>query len=605
MRFPPSFDVGSARVLALAVLSFFASRSHAQLGLGTAFTYQGSLVDGAAPANGNFDFEFSLHDDPTAPAQVGATLSFEAGAGGTVVVTKGVFTVALDFGAVFDGGPRYLEIRVRPEDPGDTAPYTTLSPRVPIRPVPYAIFAETAGSANAIGGLDLDALDVRYNRILTVATLTANPSSILGGSVLSGIVRLDLSTSTAFDGGALEYGFDPDSTIFGPPPFSSSPTLDHLYTTAATAEGWVRDSLGDVAFDMVDIDVVPGGGTTVIGHDPFPPGSFGPFSALLMAAGRPLAICFHESPGVLVARRAADDAGSTWDSPVNVQFEPDLDRLSAALVAGNPALLFRDTTESIRYARAFDAEGSGWTPSASVASGTIYSNLADVGGLPAIAWKDTGGAMILRRCDDVAGFGGWDFSLILVPFYDATHVSLAMVSGRPAVAFRESASGDLRYLRADDAAGTSWPTAFPGSDFSVLLDSTGDTGFDPCMLEVDGRPAVAYRNGTDGDLRFVRANDAEGSAWGTPVVVDGSANDVGTAPFMTIVSGVPCISYHDATNLDVLFARASDASGSVWSPPVTVDGPNAMGTMTSIADVQGFPALLYHDATDGSLKFAR
>lgn len=129
--------------------------------MGTAFTYQGSLKDGAAAAEGDFDFEFQLFDAATGPGAVGPTLSFDVNGSGSVAVSKGVFTVELDFGgASFPGAARFLEIRVRPEDPTDTSPFTTLSPRVPIRPVPYSLFAEVAEDANnALFAADAGRLD--------------------------------------------------------------------------------------------------------------------------------------------------------------------------------------------------------------------------------------------------------------------------------------------------------------------------------------------------------------------------------------------------------------------------------------------------------------
>ena len=41
----------------------------------TEFTYQGSLKDGAAPANANYDFEFALFDAASGGTQIGSTLA--------------------------------------------------------------------------------------------------------------------------------------------------------------------------------------------------------------------------------------------------------------------------------------------------------------------------------------------------------------------------------------------------------------------------------------------------------------------------------------------------------------------------------------------------
>lgn len=76
----------------------------------SAFTYQGTLNDGATPANGAYDFEFALYDSGAGSTQVGSTLVLN-----NVAVENGFFTVSLDFGQVaFDGGARWLDISVRP-----------------------------------------------------------------------------------------------------------------------------------------------------------------------------------------------------------------------------------------------------------------------------------------------------------------------------------------------------------------------------------------------------------------------------------------------------------------------------------------------------------
>ncbi|MCX7993464.1 MAG: hypothetical protein N2651_07315 [Fimbriimonadales bacterium] len=106
--------------------------------LGQAFTYQGFLRQNGNPVNGNLTVTFTLFSHPTnsGPAQVGSPIMQN------VNVQNGLFTVELNFGAVWDGSDRWLEIRVGS---------TTLSPRVKINPTPYAIRAATAGTANPIG----------------------------------------------------------------------------------------------------------------------------------------------------------------------------------------------------------------------------------------------------------------------------------------------------------------------------------------------------------------------------------------------------------------------------------------------------------------------
>jgi len=107
----------------------------------TAFTYQGRLTDGASPANGGHDFMIGLFDTTSVGtgSQHGSTLTVS-----NVAVSNGIFTVQLDFGVCatcFDGGPRFLEIAVKP---ANGATFSTLGPRQPITSAPYALKSVTA-----------------------------------------------------------------------------------------------------------------------------------------------------------------------------------------------------------------------------------------------------------------------------------------------------------------------------------------------------------------------------------------------------------------------------------------------------------------------------
>ncbi len=109
--------------------------------LPTSFTYQGRLTDGGSPANGVYDLRFILFDAETGGAQVGGIVAKE-----DVTVTNGLFSVELDFGAsAFQGDARWLEIAVRPGSGSGATGYTVLSPRQPVSPAPYALYAKAAG----------------------------------------------------------------------------------------------------------------------------------------------------------------------------------------------------------------------------------------------------------------------------------------------------------------------------------------------------------------------------------------------------------------------------------------------------------------------------
>ena len=122
--------IAALALLALSTLNPQLSTARAQ---GTAFIYQGRLNDGGAVASGNYDLRFALYDAGANGNQVGNLLTNSA-----TTVSNGLFTVALDFGANFPGAARWLEIAARTNG---SANFTTLAPRQPLTPTPYAITA--------------------------------------------------------------------------------------------------------------------------------------------------------------------------------------------------------------------------------------------------------------------------------------------------------------------------------------------------------------------------------------------------------------------------------------------------------------------------------
>ena len=131
--------------------------------LDTGFFYQGLLTEAGTgkPNPGKFNFEhyWVLYDSPTGGLRVAGPVT------NVVEVTDGVFTTFIDFGAnVFDGRQYWLEIGLRTNT---TAAFTTLLPRQPVRPTPYALHALTSGgvAAAAINNAALAANAVSADKI--------------------------------------------------------------------------------------------------------------------------------------------------------------------------------------------------------------------------------------------------------------------------------------------------------------------------------------------------------------------------------------------------------------------------------------------------------
>jgi hypothetical protein len=113
--------------------------------MGSAFTYQGRLMDGNSPANGLYDLQFKLYDSPSDGNQLASIIDINE-----LDVLDGYLTVLLDFGSdVFIGNACWLEMGVRAGELNDPNAYTTLIPRQQITPTPYAL-----GYLNPLLGLE-------------------------------------------------------------------------------------------------------------------------------------------------------------------------------------------------------------------------------------------------------------------------------------------------------------------------------------------------------------------------------------------------------------------------------------------------------------------
>jgi hypothetical protein len=189
--------IHKTQIAATCLFLMIAMVAHAQT---TAFSYQGSLNDGATPASGTYEMEFKLFDALLGGAQVGSTVTDTS-----VAVVNGTFSVTLDFDAApFDGGAaRYLEISVRPS--GNPKPHTLLSPRQQIKSAPFSIQAKNSSTAdNATNSLQLGGVDATEY----VTTSSVGNQFIKNGSVLQPTSNFNISGNGQI-AGALGIGITP------------------------------------------------------------------------------------------------------------------------------------------------------------------------------------------------------------------------------------------------------------------------------------------------------------------------------------------------------------------------------------------------------------
>jgi len=415
--------------------------------VGTAFTYQGQLSDDESPAEGTYDFEFKLHDDPTSDSQVGSTVYVD-----DLDVSDGVFTTKLDFGSgVFTGEARYLEIGVRAGDSAGT--YTTLAPRQELTPAPYAHYALDSLSTESLQGHPVSDTVPTTGQLLRwngsawepatvgsgnqppVAVLQADPAVLLPGETAT---TLSLALSYDPEGGPLTYAFDPTGRTLGAPASYGGTAVTAAQYSASgdyLAAGWVKDASGAFHVARTLVSVYRFWNTIVDNAE-----SVGQYASLAVVDDRP-AIAYRDA-AYLKYVRATDETGSSWGTPVTVDSFGNVGQYaSLAMVDGHPAIAYYEgISDDVRYVRADDATGSSWASPVGVDSG------GDVG----------------------------------------RYASLAVVDGRPAIAYYDgSPNYDLKYVRATDETGSSWGTP-------VTVDSGGDVGWYASLAVVENRPAIAY-----------------------------------------------------------------------------------------------------------------
>ncbi len=174
------------------------------------------------------------------------------------------------------------------------------------------------------------------------------------------------------------------------------------------------------------------------------------------------------------------------------------------------------------------------------------------------------------------------------------YTSMLVVNGKPAIAYNNYTDNVLYYVRALDANGENWGTP-------LLLDSDNRVGLYNSMKIIDGFPAISYINDELEILKYVRALDDTGTNWGTPIVVDATSG-VGFYSSLATVNENPAISYYDETNDLIKLIRANNSTGTDWGAPLTI----AAGSIPSnMAIINGNPAISYSSVTGTQMMYIR
>jgi hypothetical protein len=165
------------------------------------------------------------------------------------------------------------------------------------------------------------------------------------------------------------------------------------------------------------------------------------------------------------------------------------------------------------------------------------------------------------------------------------YLDLAEVGGLPAVAYHRSQLNDLYYERGGNV---DWNG---GTAIEVVVASAGSTGWYAQLEVVNGNPAIAFLDVTNTDLTFVRATTASGSSWGSPVVVDAVGGNFGS---LAVIDGRPAISYTRSFNT-LHYVRSDDQNGSAWGTPAALSSAPIAANFSSLVQNGTHVGVAFHN----------
>jgi hypothetical protein len=179
-------------------------------------------------------------------------------------------------------------------------------------------------------------------------------------------------------------------------------------------------------------------------------------------------------------------------------------------------------------------------------------------------------------------------------------------SGKPHVSYYDAANGDLKYAECLEATVADCTTAANWD--KVTVPSTGDMGlYTSIDLDGNNKPYISYHDATNSDLEYAKCTASDcgtsTSNWNTYEVDTTGSVGYYTSIALHSSNNRPRISYYDLTNGDLKYA---EWTGLVWNKIAADTESSDVGLYTSLEmDSNNKPHISYFDSANGDLKYAK
>jgi hypothetical protein len=221
-------------------------------------------------------------------------------------------------------------------------------------------------------------------------------------------------------------------------------------------------------------------------------------------------------------------------------------------------------------------------------------SLLEVNGNPAIAYRETtSGNIYYSRADTSDGLSTWSTPIFIIAPYTYSSIQLGIVGGVPVISCLETGGGSnkIRYIEGDDANGTTF-----GSPQSAV--GLGSNISRPNSQEVNGGIAFVWADHNNDEIYYNKPGAVSST------LINSTANRA----VLMVVDGRPAVFYSRSIGGSgvegLYYLRSDDANGSGWTDtPVLIElGTGSRGIKGLIVD--GRPAVFY-EASANEIKYLR